>query len=505
MKQWFSTLTKKQLLALVAGICIAAIAMYVVLRDKTNTIEAELAPLPAVTVSNATTLASGNSISLVGSVRAFSEAAVTAERGGRITSVRTSLGNTVGAGQVLVTLENAAESAAVLQAEGAYDAAVAAAARSGISLNDAENNYQTTLASAVNLVRSSYVSAESAIKTNVDIFVGNADSQNPWLKIDGDSRAGELLDARIGIGAVLTSWHLRANSLTTTADVELELQQTSVDIGKVIVVLDKFISVLSQQKDSASYQASVAGLVAKRAELLGLQSNITTVLGGIKSARDGVAQAKLGASGGVTSAADAQVKQALGALRAAQANYAKTVLRAPVSGTVNELPVRVGDFIGPQTKVALVANNNALEIVTYASDAELFALQPGDTVTIEGQYEGIITTIAPAVDSATGKTEVRIASENADIKNGDTVRITAAVSVEDVADGTIRVPLTAVKFERADGFMFRVNNSVLEKFPVTLGPVFGGEVVIASGLTATDEFVVDARGLREGDSVEVTK
>ncbi|MCA9367658.1 hypothetical protein KC887_05375, partial [Candidatus Kaiserbacteria bacterium] len=274
MKQWFSTLTKKQLLALVAGICIAAIAMYVVLRDKTNTIEAELAPLPAVTVSNATTLASGNSISLVGSVRAFSEAAVTAERGGRITSVRTSLGNTVGAGQVLVTLENAAESAAVLQAEGAYDAAVAAAARSGISLNDAENNYQTTLASAVNLVRSSYVSAESAIKTNVDIFVGNADSQNPWLKIDGDSRAGELLDARIGIGAVLTSWHLRANSLTTTADVELELQQTSVDIGKVIVVLDKFISVLSQQKDSASYQASVAGLVAKRAELLGLQSNI---------------------------------------------------------------------------------------------------------------------------------------------------------------------------------------------------------------------------------------
>ncbi|MCA9368446.1 efflux RND transporter periplasmic adaptor subunit, partial [Candidatus Kaiserbacteria bacterium] len=244
---------------------------------------------------------------------------------------------------------------------------------------------------------------------------------------------------------------------------------------------------------------------AVRNQLIGLQTQIRAAETQIETAEDNLSRAKLAASGGTTSSADAQVKQALGVLRAAQANYAKTVLRAPVSGTVNELPVRVGDFIGPQTKVALVANNNALEIVTYASDAELFALQPGDTVTIEGQYEGIITTIAPAVDSATGKTEVRIASENADIKNGDTVRITAAVSVEDVADGTIRVPLTAVKFERADGFMFRVNNSVLEKFPVALGPVFGGEVVIASGLTATDEFVVDARGLREGDSVEVTK
>ena len=170
---------------------------------------------------------------------------------------------------------------------------------------------------------------------------------------------------------------------------------------------------------------------------------------------------------------------------------------------MNAISVRTGDFVNSFAPVAVVANNDALEIVTYISDSERDLIAEGDEVTVEQvHHTGIVTNIAPAVDGTTGKIEVRIATEGIDIVNGDTVRVTKD-STADIDLNTIWVPLSAVKFEIENGFVFLVEDGALITQPVELGVVRGGSVEIKSGLASSDAFVRDTRGLQPGTKVEV--
>jgi HlyD family secretion protein len=223
----------------------------------------------------------------------------------------------------------------------------------------------------------------------------------------------------------------------------------------------------------------------------------------LQSAEEGLERAQLAAAGSTNSAADAQVKQALGSLRSAQATLAKTIIRTPISGTVNSLNIRTGDFINSFTQVAEVANNNALEVVTFAGEKDRDVITVGDTVMIEDRIIGTITEVAPAVDSATGKTEIRIASESKDLQNGDTVQITKQVEGSVTTD--VIIPLSAVKFALSDGSVFVVENNLLVPRLVKLGVVRGGSVEIISGLSVDEQFVADARGLVESTEVEVIR
>jgi multidrug efflux pump subunit AcrA (membrane-fusion protein) len=114
-----------------------------------------------------------------------------------------------------------------------------------------------------------------------------------------------------------------------------------------------------------------------------------------------------------------------------------------------------------------------------------------------------VTRIAPAVNAGTGKTEVRIASESQDLQNGDSVRVNKEVAGDTISQ--VIIPLSAVKFALNDGSVFVIEDNKLVERPVTLGTVRGGSVEILDGLSITDEFVADARGLVAATEVEVIR
>ncbi|MCB9810492.1 HlyD family efflux transporter periplasmic adaptor subunit [Candidatus Nomurabacteria bacterium] len=464
---------------------------------------------PVVKLTNATEYAGGQSLSLVGNVRAFTEAQITSERAGRVVSVNASLGQQVSAGAVLATLENASERASVLQAEGVYDAAVAAAAQSNVGVNEAQNGLRTAQNNAVSAFKSAYNTTNGIVINSIDAFFSDPTNKNvPGLRIDGKGFTSQLNSERVALQTILSTWQTKTNTISAQADLDVELEYASQNVQKIINMVDTFLLIFSQQDNGSRYteaelQSFSTSFTGLRSTLIGVQSSIDTAEAGLSSARDAVKRSELSAQGGTTSSADAQVKQALGSLRSAQANLAKTILRTPISGTVNSLSIRTGDFINSFTQVAIVANNNALEVVTYISDSEKNLIKEGDVVLIDGKYEGTVTEIAPAVDSATRKTEVRIATEGTDIVNGDTVRITKEVSLDEAADGTVKVPLTAVKFERENGSMFIIEDKTLVSKPVVLGNVLGNSVEILEGITKDDLFVVDTRGLVAGEEVEI--
>jgi RND family efflux transporter MFP subunit len=239
-----------------------------------------------------------------------------------------------------------------------------------------------------------------------------------------------------------------------------------------------------------------------KASLVATRSSLAASATSLNAANDALLRAKNTASGGTVSAADAQVKQALGVLRNAQANLARTILTTPISGTVNTLALKVGDYVTNGSRVAIVANNQALEIITYISDSDRSAIAVGDVVIIDGTATATVRQISPALDPDTRKVEVRLVTESSEIKNGDTVTITAAKGATN-APTVVRIPITAIKFEVENGHVFVVEDERLMKVPVVLGKISGNSVEIIEGLTADQAFVVDARGLQAGDKVTV--
>lgn len=465
--------------------------------------------LPVVELLSVNEYAGGKSLSLVGSVRALTEATVTSEETGQVTSVPVSLGASIRAGQIIATLENASEQAAVLQAEGVYEAALAAAAQSNVGVNESQTNLQNAREIAWSTYQDAYTVVDSAVRNTLDTFFVDPQRSIPGLLIDGGTLSNTLNNERVAYQTILSNWQAESQSVLPTDDITADLQYASEIIARTTAFVDLFITALSNQDSYTRYtESEIFALRTEvtnvRSQLISAQASVDSAESRLANAKDAVLRAELTATGGTTSAADAQIKQALGSLRAAQANLAKTILRSPINGTINALPVRVGDFVSTNQVVAQVANNNTLEIVTAVSDTERTDIAIGDTVVVDNSYDGTVTQIAPAIDPVTRKIEVRIATEGETLQNGETVRISKDIATTTVT--TLRVPLTAVKFNADAGVVFIVNdNNVLESVSVTTGLVTDGAVEILDGLSPNQLFVRDARGLQAGTKVIVTE
>lgn len=500
---------KKPIVAGAVIVLVAAALILIIKNASNSTDEQTEQSLPAVTLVSSESLSATLDLNLIGTVRAFTEAQITTETAGRVTSVNTSLGAEVPSGAVMVTLENASEQAAVLQAQGVYEAALAAAEQSTVSEEEARTNVTAAKNSLVAAIRTGYNSTNAAVRNNIDPFFADPDSSVPGLRLDGKGMAQSLNAERVSFQIILPEWQSEVNTINANSDLATNAGTAKANINRTIAFLDTFITLFALQDDNSRYTdaqliAFSDTFTAQRSALLQQLSAIENAEASLAGAEDALRRAQIGAAGNSNSAADAQVKQALGSLRAAQANLAKTILRTPISGTVNALDVKVGDFVGSFETIAIVANNSALEVVTFVGDLERDSLSVGDTVLVE-DIEGTITNIAPSVNAQTRKTEVRIAIESTEIANGDTVRIRKEVSTDRDVNEALFIPITAVKFEATDGYVFQVDgDSALVQVPVTIGTIRGSEVEITSGLSASDLFVKDARGLTSGTKVSTS-
>jgi len=449
-----------------------------------------------VEVARVSDLNNGANISTVGSVRAVSEVNLQSEASGRITNVYASLGEQIASGQTIATIENASEYAALIQAEGAYDAAVAAAASSDVGVDEAKSD-------AVFTYRDAYTTVNGIVLNTVDQIYINPRRQVPGVEINASGWTLYLNDKRYELNDVLKDWKDNAAVLTTTYPLTTALQDAEKRTKLVLELTEKIITLLPKQYPDVYTESQLSTV---QSSFVTAQASLNAVLTDITNAKDALARAAISGSGGSTSAADASVKQALGSLRAAQAQYAKTIIKTPIAGTVNELSVQTGDYVSVLSPIAIVANNDALEITTFVSELERDRIAVGSAVTIEGAYEGVVTNIAPAVNSATKKIEVKIQTESAALSNGDTVRleINALGEKANTDNAPLVVPITALKVGTDNIVVFTTDpDGTLVAHEVVEGPLLGSNIVIESGITRDMEIVLDARGLTAGDEVTV--
>lgn len=441
-----------------------------------------------VTIASVATLSGGSDgSSAYGTVRSVTEAQLIAETGGVVKRVNAQIGQSVPAGFVIAELENSSEAAAVLQAEGAYDAAIAA--RSAQSLPD-------TQLSARDAYRSTYTSLDTAVETQIDTFFGTPNVFGPDLLINASyDESASISRERQRLEGVMRSFEV--NQATAGNRTPQALLDEAESVSRQLQTFLNRLAEVANRRDSGVTASQTAALSGARAAVNG---SIATISASRTQLRTGTISA--------TAGADAQVKQALGSLRAAQAAFARTRIRATIGGTVNSLSVQRGQFVAAFAPVATIANNGALEIVAYVSEEDRDRLEPGMTLDLEGGAKGTVTTIAPALDTTTRQIEIRIGvASGSGFTNGQSVRIALPGAPADALAqeaGPILLPLSAVKLTEGQRAVFTVGeDGRIAATPVEIGDVVGDRITITSDLPRDLRIVTDARGLSVGQRVRL--
>lgn len=492
--------------------------------------------LRSVSVRSVLELSSGGALlPLFGVVQSKSEAIVRTETSGEVVNVYHSLGDNVGAGAVVAEMGNSSERANVLQAQAMLEVAEAALAKVEGSVRgeqlsilqtnvtSAQNALDSAETSAANAILSAYDTVDDSIRRKADQTFDNPTTSNPTFSlIITDSQLEiKLENDRPKMQIVWERHKLSALTITDASNAALvtELGFVDTELRSVRTFLDSLASALNKTIPDSTNTATV--IDGYKTDVATARTNVNTALSSISSARDtlsakvsalDVARKNLeqGVTGGqeedITSA-KAGVRQAEGGVAVARAALEKTIIRAPISGTINLLSIVRGDFVSAFTHVLTVANNNALEVIAYVSESDVRTLAVGAKGLIEGRFEGVVTKVAPAADPTTKRIEVRIGLTNGNtLINGQAVSLTIertqAAPQEDI--DVFAIPIAALKVETGRTVVFSVNeDGTLLAHPITIGRLLGDRVEIESGLTPEVRIVLDARGLKEGQKVIV--
>jgi cobalt-zinc-cadmium efflux system membrane fusion protein len=182
------------------------------------------------------------------------------------------------------------------------------------------------------------------------------------------------------------------------------------------------------------------------------------------------------------------------------------LLRAPVSGTVIDRDVVIGQLadpsktlfrIGDLSKLWLVAHvfeRDAVRVVVGGTGTASFAALPGKTV------DGEIVWIGREVETASRTIPVRLEIPNSDGVLRPGMSATVSIPVGETSGKVVAVPIAAVQRVGETWAVFSPRGTdVFEVRPVGRGRDLGGEVEILSGLAPGDEVVVDGAFLLKAE------
>lgn len=443
---------------------------------------------------------------ITGKVTSLSEATILSQTSGEIVSLPRAIGDYVSAGAIIAAFENSSQQAAVQQAQGSYDAAVAALSKATGS-QSAEN----TRTSAMTALQSAYAALDDAVHTRADQLFTNAKTPSPELvlTVPNSTLVNTIQSQRVALETTLQN--AQKLSQGTGLDVDASITQMLGYTQSTQIFLDNLIQAVNATP--LSQTASASTLAADQTLLAAARTEVVTALSNLTSAKSAYDAAVSGTGGGASNdikAAQANVTQALGALNAAKANLEKTIVRSPINGTIVSLPISRGDFVSTFAQVAVVSNPSALYVDTQVTPEDAKTVAIGNTATIGGTVPGVITFIAPSLDPLTNKIEVKVGikGDQSSLTNGAVVTLsltrTQATRAVPTASDRITIPIVAAKITPAGPVVFTVGTSTtLIAHPITLGSILGDRVVVASGLTPDLEIVTDARGLAEGQTVIV--
>ncbi len=304
-------------------------------------------------------------------------------------------------------------------------------------------------------------------------------------------------------------------AMVTTAPVETGMANEDVTVYGVVEAEPGTDMAVSTQADATIVAIrAAAGALVKRGQVIAvLAPSALTRLDAAKTISDAAAAnaalaraARLRADGLVS---DAEVETARAAARAAAATRVSAaqrvgtlVLRAPRSGTVGPMSLRIGDFVPAGTSVATIAEVGDVRARFGLEPAIAAHVRPGMPIALvlpgsDAPVAAVISGMDAQADPAT-----RLSAAYAHIPGGTGVAAGQAVSARIVLGATSRgitIPYRALLDDGGRSYVFVVAGGVAKARDVSPGSSAGDRIRILDGLKPGEMVVVEGGTALEDD------
>jgi len=253
---------------------------------------------------------------------------------------------------------------------------------------------------------------------------------------------------------------------------------TLVKHGQVLMQLDPQDLQLSQAQALAGLRAAETNRDLAKAELKRYQE--------LRS-KNFVSQAVLDAKDSTYKAAQANVDASQAAYRGQSNQAAYASLVSDVDGVVTAVDAEVGQVVQPGTPVVRVAKQGEKEIVIGLPEDKVETLRRVPDVQVRlwadpsNVVAGKIREISPVADPSTRTYTVKVVIPDSlsEAKLGMTAVVQFASKT---AKPQIKVPLTALYYEKSASSVWVVEGGVVKLVPVTIDGAAGNEIVLAGGV-----------------------
>ncbi len=229
-------------------------------------------------------------------------------------------------------------------------------------------------------------------------------------------------------------------------------------------------------------QTAIAGLEKKRAALVGSSDR---------------------------TAAEAKVREAQASVDQARLQLEHSSVRAPIAGTVYDLPIHKGAFLSVGDPVAEIGDVQRLQVRIQVDEPELGRIGVGMPVAVtwdaapgrrwQGTVEKMPTQVAPLGTRQVGIALATI--ENPDLKLVPGTNVNVEVTSQVVSD-SLTVPKEAIRTESGQTGVYALRDGQVEWRPIKLGASNITRAVVVSGLMEGDMVALRTeRALHNGQAV----
>ena len=446
-----------------------------------------------------------------------------------VQNVNVGIGDTVYAGQTLLSLKNDDISAQVSQAQANLASAQARLAdiKKGIRSEEIaiyEQQYTNSERDMNNAVRDIYTKIEDSVRNKTDLLFRNAGSVNPEIIIRTQNRDTEL---SINLKRLVLDEKLKndfSSNELITSEKEIVISENIMFAKGYFDLLANIVNDLSTNNSGIS-QSTIDGyrlsVSSAQIQVNASASAYSSAVSVWKIANNNLILKKAGATTEQMTLAGASVSQAQAALQGAQSLYNKSIITSPISGTVSSLPFRVGDLVPVASLVASVVNKDGLELKGYISGEDAQYIKEGDRVLIENKYNSEISRISPSVDSQTKKVEFKVLlnDKNNSLIIGDNshVKIFSNASSTN-PEKVYTLPISSINVSNSGYYVYTISTSTEEELnpiksefslrkivghKVMIGEVSGENITVTDGIEKDMSIITPIIGLKDGAVVRI--
>jgi RND family efflux transporter MFP subunit len=182
---------------------------------------------------------------------------------------------------------------------------------------------------------------------------------------------------------------------------------------------------------------------------------------------------------------------------------------APFSGTVINIPAKVGDKVNAGDPLVTIAQIGTMLGKVWANESEVTQLKFGmpASIIIDGkEYKGKIATIALAMDPARKafQVDVHFPNPKGEIKSGILVDLRFNVGEAKTTNQSVIIPRRILSINGDEQFVYVANGNTAKRINVKTGQVSGTNIEIVEGLQANDQLISEGASLlTDGKKIKI--